>query len=59
MAEGRCTDWRGVARPVEEGSSIIGHGIRESVDSLCIGMTRTRLCRHTYEKLATARTLHL
>ena len=36
-------------------------GIRESVDcvTLYVGMTRTCLCRHTYKKLATARTLHL
>ena len=32
--------------------------IREST-TLYVGMTRTCLCRHTYEKLATAPTLHL
>ena len=29
------------------------------IPTLYVGMTRTCLCRHTYEKLATAPTLHL
>ena len=37
---------------------MIMHNGSESRWTLYVGMTQTCLCRHTYEKLATAPTLH-